>query len=103
MNIKIIKTRKAYEIALKRLDSLMEEPDPIDALKFYMSQNGLTNKDLEDVIGNKGRVSDVLNRKRELSKAMIRAIAKKFSIPMEILMKEYPLVSRNHHGKKLIV
>jgi len=60
------------------------DTDPIDVLKFYMSQNGLTNKDLEDVIGNKGRVSDVLNRKRELSKIMIGAITRKFPIPIGI-------------------
>lgn len=42
-------------------------PDPIEAIKFRMDQQGLSPKDLTVFIGSRGRVSEVLNRKRPLS------------------------------------
>ena len=44
----------------------MDPPDPIEAIKFRMEQQGLTRKDLERVLGSRTRVSEVLNRKRGL-------------------------------------
>ena len=41
--------------------------DPVEAIKFRMEQEGLTPRDLEPYIGQSGRVSEVLNRKRALS------------------------------------
>ena len=38
--------------------------DPVDAIKFRMEQEGLTPRDLEPYIGQSGRVSEVLNRRR---------------------------------------
>src|SRR5690242_12498626 len=45
----------------------MDPPDPIDAILFRMEQQGLTRKDLETMIGHRGRIAEVLNRKRNLS------------------------------------
>ena len=45
----------------------MDPPDPIAAIKFRMEQQGLTRKDLEEILGTRTRVSEVLNRKRGLS------------------------------------
>ena len=45
----------------------MDPPDPIEAIKFRMEQQGLTRKDLEPIIGTRTRVAEVLNRKRGLS------------------------------------
>jgi HTH-type transcriptional regulator/antitoxin HigA len=59
----------------------MEEPDPIEAIKFRMEQEGLTRRDLEPAIGSRARVSEVLNRKRPLTLPMIRELADKFCIP----------------------
>src|SRR5881398_443184 len=52
----------------------MDLPDPIEAIKFRMEQQGLTRKDLERVLGSRTRVSEVLNRKRGLSIDMIRKL-----------------------------
>jgi len=61
-------------------------PDPIDAIKFRMEQQGLRNKDLVLLIGSAGKVSEVLSRKRPLSLAMIRRLHKGLGIPAEILI-----------------
>src|SRR5262249_13160963 len=52
----------------------MDPSDPIEAIKFRMEQQGLTRKDLEPLIGTRTRVAEVLNRKRNLSIAMIRRL-----------------------------
>ncbi|USZ48589.1 type II toxin-antitoxin system HigA family antitoxin [Halomonas sp. DN3] len=62
--------------------------DPIEAIKFRMEQQGLTPRDLEAYIGGSGRVSEVLNRKRGLSLAMIRRLHDGLQIPYESLMNE---------------
>jgi HTH-type transcriptional regulator / antitoxin HigA len=50
----------------------MDPPDPIDAIRFRMEQQGLSRKDLEGLIGTRTRVAEVLNRRRGLSINMIR-------------------------------
>src|SRR3990170_4651680 len=52
----------------------MDPPDPIEAIKFRMEQQGLTRKDLEGIIGPRARIAEVLSGKRELSIAMIRRL-----------------------------
>ncbi|MEO5572860.1 MAG: helix-turn-helix domain-containing protein, partial [Bacteroidia bacterium] len=64
-------------------------PDPIEAIKFRMEQLNLKQKDLAAVIGFKARVSEILNKKRKLTLNMIRKINEAFSIPTDILIKEY--------------
>ena len=46
----------------------------------------LTRKDLEPYIGNRGRVSEILNQRRELSLNMIRNLHSNLSIPLESLI-----------------
>ena len=65
----------------------MELPDPIEAIKFRMEQQGLTRKDLEPLIGTRTRVAEVLNRKRSLSIAMIRRLHERLGIPAEVLIR----------------
>ncbi len=65
----------------------MDPPDPIDAIKFRMEQQGLTRKDLEPLIGTRTRVAEVLNRKRNLSIAMIRRLHAKLGIPADVLIR----------------
>jgi HTH-type transcriptional regulator/antitoxin HigA len=115
MNIKPIKTRRDYNEALKRMEILwgaksgtpegdeldilatlvdnyeqvkfpIEAPDAVEAIKYMMEEKGISRKELEKAIGDKGKVSEVLNNKRELSKRMIRALHDTFGIPYEILM-----------------
>jgi HTH-type transcriptional regulator/antitoxin HigA len=65
----------------------MDLPDPIEAIKFRMEQQGLTRKDLEPLIGSRARVAEVLNRKRNLSIAMIRRLHERLGIPAEVLIR----------------
>lgn len=61
-------------------------PDPIEAIKFRMDQLGMTRKDLEAMLGGRGRVSEILTRKRGLSLEMIRRLHRKLHIPLESLI-----------------
>lgn len=62
--------------------------DPIDAIFFLMDQMHLKRKDLEPFIGPKSRVSDVLNRKRDLTLQQIVSLHKGLNIPYESLIDE---------------
>ncbi|MGG9999274.1 hypothetical protein ACQU0X_04240 [Pseudovibrio ascidiaceicola] len=114
--IRPIRTEADYDSALERIEVLMDEasdddrsqdelevlctlveayeakhhpidlPDPIDAIKFRMEQEGLSQKDLEPFIGSRSKVSEVLSRKRSLTLAMIRALNKHLGIPAEVLI-----------------
>jgi HTH-type transcriptional regulator / antitoxin HigA len=115
MTITPLKTSGDYERALRRIDQLMDAkpgskrgdeldilttlveayeakhhavlpPDPIEAIKFRMDQLGLTRKDLEAMLGGRGRVSEVLTKKRGLSLEMIRRLHRKLKIPLESLI-----------------
>jgi HTH-type transcriptional regulator/antitoxin HigA len=118
MQLKVIKTEKQYQEALKRLEKIFDSkkgsktadelellslliekyenekspidlPDPIEAIKFRMEQLGYKQKDLAEAIGLKSRVSEVLNRKRKLTLDMIRKIHVTLGIPTEVLLREY--------------
>ncbi|RLD05370.1 MAG: hypothetical protein DRI32_04180 [Chloroflexi bacterium] len=117
MKAKIIKTEAEYDAALAYVETLMDAepnspeeaelelfsvlvenyekekypiglPDPIEAIKFRMEQEGLTRKDMRVYLGSQSKVSEVLNRKRPLSLAMIRALHKGLDIPAEVLLQE---------------
>ena len=62
-------------------------PDPIEAIRFRMDQEGLTAKDLEPAIGKRNRVYEVLNGKRNLTLAMVWKLHEMFGIPAESLIK----------------
>ncbi len=116
MKISPIKTEADYEAALKEIEGLMfaepdspegdrldvlvtlveayerthypmDFPDPVEAIKFRMEQQGLTVDDLVPVIGRKNRVYEILARKRPLTLRMIEGLHEKFSIPAESLLK----------------
>jgi HTH-type transcriptional regulator / antitoxin HigA len=115
-DVKPIRSEKNYEAAMAEVESLwgskngtakgdrldvlatliesweaanypMDQPDPIEAIKFRMEQQGLTRKDLEGIIGTRARIAEVLDRKRGLSIAMIRRLNAELHIPAEILIK----------------
>jgi HTH-type transcriptional regulator/antitoxin HigA len=114
--VKPIRSRRDYEAALKeverlwgakaktregdRLDVLatlidayeaehypMDPPDPIEAIKFRMDQQGLTRRDLEALIGTRTRIAEVLNGKRGLSIGMIRRLHERLGISAEVLIR----------------
>ena len=120
MKIQNIRTEEDYNVALIEIESLMEAtpdsdnfdklevlsilidnyeakhyaidgPDPIEAIKFRMEQEGLIQNDLVACFGNKSRVSEVLNRKRRLTLDMIRNLNRQLNIPFENLLGEYRL------------
>jgi HTH-type transcriptional regulator / antitoxin HigA len=63
-----------------------EAPDPVEVIRFYMDQKGLTRSDLEAYLGSPSRVSEVLSGRRELSKTMIRNLARGLGIPSDLLL-----------------
>ncbi len=73
----------AYEAKHHALDA----PDPVEAIKFRMEQQGLTRRDLEGIIGTRTRIAEVLNRKRGLSIDMIRRLHERLGIPAEVLIR----------------
>src|SRR5205814_6475969 len=114
--VRPIRTKRDYEAALKeverlwgaktgtrdgdRLDVLatlidayetdcypMDPPDPIEAIKFRMEQQGLTRRDLEEIIGTRTRIAEVMNRKRGLSIGMIRRLHEHLGISPEVLIR----------------
>lgn len=120
MDIRPIKTEDDYEWALAEIDCLFDAepgtpesdkleilvilveayedehdpmplPDPIEAINYWMESRNLSRVDLEPYIGSRGRVAEILNRKRPLTLRMIRNLENNLGIPAEILVQEYPL------------
>ncbi len=60
--------------------------DPIEAIKFLMEQKALTRKDLEPYLGTRARVSEVLNKKRNLTLPMIKKLHEGLNIPYNCLI-----------------
>jgi len=73
----------------EKIQSPIDLPDPIEAIKFRMEQMNYKAKDLADVIGFRSRVTEILGKKRKLSLDMIRKINKKMHISTEVLVQEY--------------
>ena len=73
----------AYEAERDPIDP----PDPVAAIRFHMEQQGLTRKDLERMLGTRTRVSEILNRKRGLSIAIIRRLHADLGIAAEVLIR----------------
>ncbi|MGQ2964976.1 helix-turn-helix domain-containing protein [Methylophilus sp.] len=73
----------AYETRHYQIDP----PDPIEAIKFRMEQEGLTAKDLVPMIGQVNRVYEVLNRKRGLTTKMMWRLHQDLGISAESLIR----------------
>ncbi len=131
MHIKPIKTEKDYQAAMSRMkivfDALpntpegdesevlailiekyeeehypIEDPDPIEAIKFRMEQMGYNQSVLAAAIGSASRASEVLNRKRKLTLPMIYQIHKAMNISIEMLVRgsvKTAIESYNQKGK----
>jgi HTH-type transcriptional regulator/antitoxin HigA len=61
-------------------------PDPIEAIRFRMEQQGLGVADLEPMIGQRNRVYEVLAGRRSLTLPMIRRLHAQLGIPAEVLI-----------------
>jgi HTH-type transcriptional regulator/antitoxin HigA len=71
-------------------------PDPIDALEYFLESRGWTRKDLEPCIGSRGRVSEIMSRKRPLTISMIRNLERATGIPASILIQPYATEQRQN-------
>jgi HTH-type transcriptional regulator/antitoxin HigA len=69
----------------------VDKPTPIAAIEYYMESRGLTRKDLEPYLGSPSRVSEIMNKRRPLSKEMIRRLEAGTGIPASILIQPYEL------------
>ena len=72
----------AYEAKHHAIDP----PDPIEAILFRIEQQGLTRNDLIPMIGSRARVSEVLNKKRPLTLAMIQRLRAGLGISADVLV-----------------
>ena len=113
--MKPIKNEAAYQEALRRIEVLWGVPpdtpegdeldilmvlaeayenkhypmppaDPVNAILFQMDQLEMDRKQLQKFLGPSSRVSDVLNRKRNLSLPQIKKLHKEMNIPYECLI-----------------
>ena len=75
--------------AYERKHCPIDPPDPVEAIKFRMEQEGLTPKDLVPMIGQANRVYEVLGHKRPLTLGMIRRLHAGLGIPASVLIGEY--------------
>jgi HTH-type transcriptional regulator/antitoxin HigA len=76
--------------AYERQTTPILPPDPIEAILFRLDQQNKTRKDLEGIVGPRGRVSEILGRRRSLSLQMIRGLHRALQIPLDILIAETP-------------
>jgi len=122
MDIRPIRTKADHRAALKEIERLMdarrgtpegdrlevltllveryegqeepiEAPNPVDALLYHMESRGLSRRDLEEFIGSRARVAEVLNRRRPLTIDMIRRLREGLGMSADVLIRPYPLRS----------
>jgi HTH-type transcriptional regulator/antitoxin HigA len=72
--------------AYERSHFPIDPPDPIEAIRFRLEQQGLDTRALIGVIGGRSRVYEVMRGKRALSLEMIRRLHERFGIPAEVLI-----------------
>lgn len=66
----------------------MPDSNPVDALFFIMDQKGLSRKDMEQYLGSKSRVSEVLNGKTHLSIKQVVRLHKGLGVPYGSLISK---------------
>ena len=70
--------------AYERIHFPIDPPDPVEAIRFRLEQQGL---DPRALIGVRSRVYEVMHGKRALSLEMIRRLHQRFGIPAEVLIR----------------
>ena len=118
MQVKIIRTKKDYQQAMERFEKIfqaksgtkeseeadvlalliknyedkvyiIQAPDPLEAIRYRMEQQGLSNNDLASILGYKSRVTDLFNGHRKLNLGMIRKLHDQLHISLETLVRNY--------------
>src|ERR1700674_655719 len=116
MEIRPIKTKSDYEEAMRRIEAVwgaapgtsqgdeldvlvtlaeayerehspVDLPDPVEAIKFRLEQEGKDYRALIGIIGQRTRVYEVMRGARPLSLNMIRKLHKELEIPAEVLIQ----------------
>lgn len=69
-------------------DRTFPVPDsaPHQTLRFLMEQNDLRQADLVNIFGSRGRVSEVVNGRRAISKAQAKALGEFFKVSPELFI-----------------
>ena len=75
----------------EKTNFLISDPEPIEFLEHVMESRGLSRKDLEPMIGPRGRVADIMNKTRPLTLEMIRRLVVQLKLPADVLVKPYAL------------
>ncbi|MFH1965348.1 MAG: transcriptional regulator [Acidobacteriota bacterium] len=117
MMIKVIRNKEDYEVALTRIDKIIDSipgtdegnelevlgilvsdyedsnepiglPSIPDAIRFEMDRLGLDQKGLIPFIGSRPKVSEILAGKIRPSLRMMRALHKHLGIPAEVLLQD---------------
>ena len=80
------------QIALLIIKSYEDEhfpiptPDAIAAIKLKMLEKGIRNKDLVEIIGRKGYISAILNKRKPLTLEIAKIFHKELGVPANILL-----------------
>jgi HTH-type transcriptional regulator/antitoxin HigA len=59
---------------------------PHQMVAFLLEQRGLSSKDLWPVVGSKGRVSEILSGKRDISKQQAKTLAEFFHVRADLFI-----------------
>jgi HTH-type transcriptional regulator/antitoxin HigA len=122
MDIRPIKTEADYQAALKEIERLFDaapntsegdrlevlttlveayeeqkyhipSPDPVEAILYHLESRGLSRDDLEEYLGSRENVEEVLSRKRPLSIEVIRRLRSGLGISADVLIQPYSLAA----------
>jgi HTH-type transcriptional regulator / antitoxin HigA len=116
MKVRPIKNESDYKTAMRRIEALwgaplatpegdeleilatlaeayerqhhpLDLPDPVEAIKFRLEQQGKDYRALIGIIGQRTRVYEVMRGARPLSLNMIRKLHRDLQIPAEVLIQ----------------
>jgi HTH-type transcriptional regulator/antitoxin HigA len=118
MDIRAIKSPEDHRAALTRIDALMdaeegtpdavelevlailvekyetevfsiEEPSPLDAIRFRMEQAGYGQADLARLLGSRSRASEIMHGSiKRLSMTQVRRLHDAWHIPADVLIRD---------------
>ena len=121
MNIRPIRTREDYDAALKMLDKYwtadlgtedydyfdvlsililnyekenqpIDLPDPIEALKYYMKEDGNPIEELGLILRDQLLAERLLDKKTAMTLPIVYELYKHWELPAEAFLKPYDLV-----------
>ena len=67
----------------------IESPDPVEAIRYRMSQAGFGQADLARLVGSRSRASEILSRKRPLTMEQAWKLHREWQIPADTLLRPY--------------